>query len=116
MRQLQAVGEFEAIEPHAEKPDTQIVTFKDRKTAEKFMYGTKNIPNVGTVELAWVNTPLPPVKPTVSVDVDGDATMGNSSTNGESLKRRGGDGHTAAPEVVEVDYDVAEEDDRWMAA
>ncbi|KAL8742833.1 MAG: hypothetical protein Q9184_008187, partial [Pyrenodesmia sp. 2 TL-2023] len=115
MRHLQVVGEFEAIEPHGEKSDTQIVTFKDRKTAEKFMYGTKNIPNVGMVELAWVNTPLPPVKPTASMDVDGDATMSNSNTNGESVKRRGGDGHTTAPEAVEVDYDVAEEDDRWMA-
>lgn len=72
------------------------------------MYGTKNIPSVGTVELAWVNTPLPPVKPTAKSDVDGDAMMGNSSTNGDQ--------HENPTEPVEVDYDVAEEDDRWMAS
>ncbi|KAL8653570.1 MAG: hypothetical protein Q9210_002009 [Variospora velana] len=106
----QAVGEFEAIEPHAEKPDTQIVTFKDRKTAERFMYGGKNIPGVGAVELAWVNSPLPPAKAMVTVkgDADGDATMGDSgNANGGT--------HASGVENVEVDYDVAEEDDRWMA-
>lgn len=105
---MQAVGEFEAIEAHAEKPDTQIVTFKDRKTAERFMYGTKNIPSVGMVELAWVNTRLPPVRGTEKGDADGDAMMSNSNPGEEQ--------HTTNAEAAEVDYDVAEEDDRWMAS
>lgn len=72
------------------------------------MYGTKNIPSVGAVELAWVNDPLPPVKPRAKDNVDSDATMGNSSANGDE--------HTTAPDPVEMDYDVAEEDDRWTAS
>ncbi|KAL8938322.1 MAG: hypothetical protein Q9216_003960 [Gyalolechia sp. 2 TL-2023] len=105
---LFAIGEFEAIEAHAEKPDTQIVTFKDRKTAERFMYGTKNIPSVGAVELAWINTPLPPVRPTEKGDVDEDTIMSSSNPSGEQP--------TTNAEAAEVDYDVAEEDDRWMAS
>lgn len=120
---LFAIGEFEAIESSAEKPDTQIITFKDRYTAERFMYGTKNIPSVGTVELAWVNTPLPPVmRQNVEKggDADGDAMMVGNVRNDGSV---GGGGEqqqhgmvTTAEANVEVDYDVAEEDDRWMAS
>lgn len=106
---MQAVGEFEAVEAHAERPDTQVVTFKDRKTAERFIYGPKNIPSVGTVELAWVNAPSPPVKTSEKGDVDGDAMMSNSNNPS-------GEQHTTNAEAAEVDYDVAEEDDRWMAS
>src|SRR5580700_957750 len=54
------VGDFTNIET---TPECTFITFKDRFTAEKFMYGTSNgeIPSVGKVELAWVQTPLPPV-------------------------------------------------------
>ena len=100
------MGEYEAIEQHAEKPDTQIVTFKDRKTAERFMYGTKSIPSVGKVELAWVNTP-PQVRPVTKQDGDDDAVMANADTNGNQP--------STTAEAAEVDYDVAEEDDRWLA-
>ncbi|KAL9593118.1 MAG: hypothetical protein Q9219_007674, partial [cf. Caloplaca sp. 3 TL-2023] len=105
---LFAIGEFDAIEPHAGKPDTQIVTFKDRKTAERFMYGVKTIPSVGTVELAWVNAPLPPVKPAQKEETNGDAMPSNGHANGNQ--------HPIHAENTEVDYDVAEEDDRWMAS
>ncbi|KAI4194585.1 MAG: hypothetical protein LQ348_002610 [Seirophora lacunosa] len=110
---LFAVGEFEAIEAHPEKSDTQVITFKDRKTAERFMHGVKDIPGVGAVELAWVNGPLVPAGKATVVrggDAEGDATMGNSNANG------GPPPHASGVENVEVDYDVAEEDDRWMAS
>lgn len=126
---VQVVGEFEAIEAHPEKPDTQIVTFKDRKTAERFMYGGgagKNIPGVGAVELAWVNSssssPLPPPAKAMAMatavkgdDADGDATMGNNGgqANGGTTTTTHASGGV---DNVEVDYDVAEEDDRWMAS
>lgn len=71
------------------------------------MYGSKNIPSVGKVELAWVNTPLPPVQSATKLDTDDDATMGNTNTISNQ--------QTTTAEVGEVDYDVAEEDDRWMA-
>ncbi|KAL9017258.1 MAG: hypothetical protein Q9185_005423 [Variospora sp. 1 TL-2023] len=130
---LFAIGEFEAIETHPEKADTQIVTFKDRKTAERFMYGGgagKNIPGVGAVELAWVNSsassssPLPPAKAMATAtvkgdDADGDATMGNNGghANGGTTTTTTTTTHASGGvDTVEVDYDVAEEDDRWMAS
>ncbi|RPB01210.1 hypothetical protein L873DRAFT_1842571 [Choiromyces venosus 120613-1] len=48
--------EVEGIEPHPEQDDMQIVTFKDRRTAEKFIYTGNDIPNVGEVTLAWFNS------------------------------------------------------------
>ncbi|KAL8670817.1 MAG: hypothetical protein Q9168_004665 [Polycauliona sp. 1 TL-2023] len=111
---LFGVGEYEAIEQHAEKPDAQIVTFKDRKTAERFMYGVKDIPSVGKVELAWVNTALvaPPVRSSAAkLDTEDDAVMSNTdNTNGNQPAAT-----TTTAEAAEVDYDVAEEDDRWLA-
>ncbi len=72
------------------------------------MYGSKNILAVGKVELAWVSTPLPPVRSATKMDTDDDAAMSNTETNGNQPS-------TTTAEATEVDYDVAEEDDRWMA-
>lgn len=100
----QGIGEFEAIELLATKPDTLIITFKDRATAEKFMYGGKDVPSVGKLELAWYNAPSAAAQiPTKASNPDGDVGMVGANADGNS-------GH-AAP--VEMDYDVAEEDDRW---
>ncbi|KAJ6789275.1 hypothetical protein PWT90_02141 [Aphanocladium album] len=54
-------GEFESVESNAGKT---MVSFPDRKTAEKFYFSLqgKELPGVsGNLELSWVNTPLPPV-------------------------------------------------------
>ena len=83
----------------------QVITFKDRRTAEKFMYGSKNIPSVGQVELAWVNTPPAPLHPATKTNTGEDSMMANSNTNG--------DHHANTADAADVDYDVAEEDDRW---
>ena len=103
----QGIGEFESIET-SPSHDAQVITFKDRFTAEKLMYGPKDIPGVGKVELSWVNTPLPPVT-FPAAKLDGDLEMGGVGPNEENGDG-GRDGHHAAQEV---DYDVAEEDDRW---
>ncbi|MCJ1403825.1 hypothetical protein MMC11_007048 [Xylographa trunciseda] len=111
------IGEFENIDTSASK-DSQIITFKDRFTAEKLMYGPKDIPGVGKVEFSWVNTPLPPVVlPAAKQEEDGvgdaDMEMGGVAAESEDGRDHGGGGHHGhAP--AEVDYDVAEEDDRWM--
>lgn len=74
------------------------------------MYGTKDIASVGKVELAWVNTPLPPVAAVKKADPeDGDTGMEGASAEGDTSN-----GGKAAAVAPEVDYDVAEEDDRWM--
>ena len=85
------------------------MTFKDRFTAEKFIHSSKDIPSVGKVDFAWVNTPLPPVSGLGSTkqsgaNGDGDTGMGDAN----------GDGDNSMKHAVEVDYDVAEDDDRWM--
>ncbi len=103
---MKGIGEYESITPRADRPETtQLITFKDRFTAEKFMYGTKDIPSVGKLDFEWVNTPLPPVK-VVKKD-DGDTGMAGASADGDNSADKG-------LGVGEVDYDVAEEDDRWM--
>lgn len=75
--------------------------------AEKFMFGPKDIPSVGKVELAWVNTSLPPVRSATQAGPEEGTTAAKSNTNGHQ--------HAVTAEPTEVDYDVAEEDDRWMA-
>ena len=72
------------------------------------MYGPKDIPGVGKVEFSWLNTPLPPVT-LPAAKLDGDLEMGGLGTDQENGDG-GRDGHHGAQEV---DYDVAEEDDRW---
>ena len=59
----QGLGEFLHIEPqHPDRPsEAQVVTFKDRYTAEQFVYGTKDIPGVGRVEMSWVGGTVVPV-------------------------------------------------------
>lgn len=99
----QGVGEYTAIGPHPDNSDTQIITFKDRPTAESFMYGIKEIPNVGKLEFNWHNAPAAPSQVAVKqAGTDGDVGMGGM-TNAES-----GEGHRAMP--VE-DYDTAEDYD-----
>lgn len=83
----------------------QVIIFKDRFTAESFMYGTKEVPSVGKLEFEWVNIPLPAVRSTMKAAViGGDTGMGGASTDGDNTDKG----------AMEVDYDVAEEDDRWM--
>ena len=71
------------------------------------MYGIKDIPNVGTVELSWHNTPnnnndVSASATAKQASVDGDVGMGGTNAGEEEAKRE-------VPPVVE-DYDVAEED------
>jgi hypothetical protein len=55
--------------------------------------------------LSWVSTPLPPVKLLLT---DKDVEMGGTDAiNGVANQN-------PPTEQREVDYDVAEEDDRWM--
>ncbi|PQE23227.1 hypothetical protein CJF31_00006960 [Rutstroemia sp. NJR-2017a BVV2] len=95
------------------------ITFKDRHTAEKFMYGLPNgeIPSVGKVELAWMQTPLPPVnlsKPEAATtskmeDVEGDAMADDSSpTHGNGGAGPANDQRDAREDI---DYDVADDND-----
>lgn len=102
---MQGIGEFENIEANPDRKDSQVITFKDRFTAEKLMYGSTEMPSVGKVEFAWVNTPLPAVTPTTKVH-DGDVHMADQEA---------GSAMADGARTADVDYDVAEDDDRWLA-
>lgn len=71
------------------------------------MYGSKDIPSVGKVELTWFNTPLPTVSLPVKQDLTANGDLERSSIGavGDAMDKGA---------AAEVDYDVAEDDDRWM--
>ncbi|KAJ9137329.1 RNA recognition motif-containing protein [Pleurostoma richardsiae] len=135
---LFSIGEFTDIQ---ETPGVTQITFKDRKTAEKFYHSltpAKEIPGVsGPVEFAWVNNtaggPIPTASATAASDggstagagagapgngtakqaAAADVAMSGSAANGGADKTPAG---TAAPqqqhqEHAEMDYDVADEND-----
>lgn len=68
------------------------------------MYGSKDLPSVGKVELTWYNAPSISTPTSAKpVNPDGDVGMGGANADGDT-------GHAVS---TEMDYDVAEEDDRW---
>lgn len=86
------MGEFDNIEP-LDNGRSQVVTFKDRPTAELFYYGNREIESLGKVEMAWHNATKPPAPE-------------NANTTQQSP--------VAPTKAMDVDYDVAEEpEDRW---
>ena len=71
------------------------------------MYGTKDIPSVGKLELSWYNAPsLPPPMTSKLANADGDVEMrGGSHDVGQS--------HSGPQLAADMDdYDVADDDDR----
>jgi len=77
------------------------------------MYGLPGgeLPSVGKVELAWVQTPLPPINlsaPVKSEDSamdEGDAMVPTFTPAHADVKRE---------QVENLDYDVAEDDNEWI--
>ncbi|KAK8207037.1 CCCH zinc finger and RRM domain-containing protein [Phyllosticta capitalensis] len=124
--------EFESVEPFPDAKNAQVVAFKERYVAENFMHQTASIPSIGAVSLSWA--PNPPIMlPTPSASAPTDiAKPTDASTTDVSM---GGDGdvggigaadehdHVAAEPEADPDQvrmpenlDVADDDDRWMAA
>lgn len=65
------------------------------------MYGSKDIPSVGKLEFSWVNMSTPPIRPNPKpMTFEGNGGMRDVTTDDKI--------------TTDVDYDVAEEDDRWM--
>ena len=108
---MQGVGEFTDLEI---TPERTAITFKDRFTAEKLMYGLPGgeIPSVGKVDLSWIQTPLPPVNVAALKGLkDEDATMDEGDAMAHtSSPARGGLAHEQAENI---DYDVAD-DSEWV--
>ncbi|KAF4865831.1 putative RNA-binding protein [Colletotrichum siamense] len=111
---LLGIGEFTDINT---TPSNTQVTFKDRKTAEKFYYGLTNheIPGVdGKLELSWVATPPVSAKNAAengaskySGAMDQDVAIGNAAPNGSSAITL----DQQSEQQPEMDYDVADDDD-----
>ncbi|KAK1998748.1 RNA recognition domain-containing protein [Colletotrichum falcatum] len=110
---LLGVGEFTDIRT---TPSETEVTFKDRKTAEKFFYGLpkQEIPGIdGQLELSWVSRSLPPIKMTENAAskhqdaTDHDMIMGNGAPNESSVTVL----DQQPEQQPEMDYDVADDDD-----
>ncbi|KAH7160309.1 hypothetical protein B0J13DRAFT_540942 [Dactylonectria estremocensis] len=104
------LGEFESVDP---SPSVTHVSFQDRKTAERFYYSLhgKELPGVeGRLDLAWVSTPLPPVKThavAAAEDTDGAMTGFNDAPHEEAEPVR-----QREERAVDMDYEVAD-DDGW---
>ncbi|KAB5572504.1 elongation factor 2 [Coniochaeta sp. 2T2.1] len=128
---LFGIGEFTDIR---ESPTSTTITFKDRKTAEKFFYGlpNKTIPGVeGTVELSWLSDQNHQQGPSSSTPGSSPGASGFANGGGGGQKHAaGGDKDVAMQmhdnheqqqqgeeqqgerEDGEMDYDVAG-DDQW---
>jgi hypothetical protein len=81
-------------------------------TEFQFISTATEIPNVGKVELFWVNN-TPTAAPAAATTpakqetaIDNDVAMGEHANGSTDHSVRSG----------EVDYDVADDEDRWMAA
>ncbi|KFZ17608.1 hypothetical protein V502_04514 [Pseudogymnoascus sp. VKM F-4520 (FW-2644)] len=120
---LLGVGEYADIET---TPKSTSITFKDRFTAEKFMYGISNseIPGVGKVDLAWIQTPLPPVVLPSAAPVAKPDTARNDQENRDTDMGGSGEGDAMAQDLPrgpaqsqkreqqELDYDIGD-DNEW---
>ncbi|KAM3449037.1 hypothetical protein MY3296_007235 [Beauveria thailandica] len=118
-------GDFESVVSGAEKT---MVSFPDRKTAEKFYFSLqgKELPGVsGKLELSWVNTPLPPVGTGgASSAPDGPSAIDKAATEsedvGEDFGNMGGEegGYAGVGQVrqdepkreVNMDYEMPDEE------
>lgn len=75
--------------------------------AEKFLAQAKDIPHIGNVELSWAATPSHAPS---TLAASSDTIAAAALNNGTDVKM------DEAPETTkaEVDYDVADDDDRWL--
>ncbi|KAL4870049.1 hypothetical protein BDV12DRAFT_65121 [Aspergillus spectabilis] len=118
---LIGVGEYESITPNPSEEESLIIAFKERYIAEKFMFGPRNIPSVGEIQLAWVPNPpisLPSTNHQMSTPseaktgFDEDTIMGSGPVDQNGGLSKGG-GVAGTGMNADVDYDVAEVDDSW---
>ncbi|KAF4632222.1 hypothetical protein G7Y89_g5900 [Cudoniella acicularis] len=105
---LLGIGEYASLEV---TPSRASITFKDRFTAEKFMYGLHNgeVPSVGKVDLAWVSTPLPPIN-LASIKTE-DITMDEGDAMMMATDSSPAHGVHDREQVENIDYDVADDND-----
>jgi len=101
--------DFESIEPHPDRQDAQVIVFKERYIAEGFIGAATKIPNVGPVELSWVANP--PINMTA---VDFTPTKQDQIATDDDNKMEVLENGSADFRNADMDYDVADDEDRWM--
>ncbi|TVY15741.1 putative RNA-binding protein [Lachnellula arida] len=116
---LLGIGEYTDLDI---TPPKTSITFKDRFTAEKFMYGLPGgeLPSVGKVDMAWVQTPLPPTNlststPTATATATAPKAEDSAMDEGDAMVPTYTPEHTAhlkREHVENLDYDVAD-DNEW---
>lgn len=98
------------VQSHPDRKDAALLTFKERYVAEKFINQAKDIPHIGPVELSWVvNSNVSASTPSSSTAFSSSATFGNGNANGDVKMDEAQDVGRA-----DIDYDVADDDDRWL--
>ncbi|ODA76747.1 hypothetical protein RJ55_08018 [Drechmeria coniospora] len=115
-RFLLNLGEFESVET---SPSVTHVSFRDRKSAEKFYFSLngQELQGVeGKLELTWVSTPLPPVSveqqpgrataTTTTEDAMAEVEINNTTSHEDSAQVEVPDRH------ADMDYEVGD-DDAW---
>lgn len=95
--------ESATIQPSSERQDAALVSFTERYKAESFVSAAaKEIPHIGKCELSWVPNAVvaAPYSATGLDDVNMDSNVAETPTNGSR---------------ADIDYDVADDDNRWLA-
>lgn len=74
---LMSIGEYEKAVRSSENPDSVLISFKDRSTAESLFYGSRDLPEIGNVSMNWVSGPsnTASVENDTSVSMNSDVTM-----------------------------------------
>ena len=97
------------IASHTDRKDAAVVAFTERYKAEQFYAQARDIPHIGKVELSWVAN-APSAVTTAANPVPG--SNGAQYTESGDKDVRMGDGQDGAR--GDIDYDVADDDDRWL--
>lgn len=96
------------VSAHPERKDAALLSFKERYLAEKFIGQANDIPHIGKVELSWVANSNVPAQTPISA-TPGSSALGNGNGEKDVSMDDAQDSGRA-----ELDYDVGDDDDRWL--
>lgn len=114
---LFSISPFQGIDQDPDKPQGRsvIVTYAERFQAEMLIDKGRNIPGIGDVEMRWVAGPVPAQQTNNGISKldghgdDGDAHMTDDTESRDVAAVRRD--RTEDQHLVEIDYDVASEDE-----
>lgn len=106
--------ESASISTHPDRKDAAIVAFKERYKAEQFLAtAAREIPHIGKCELSWV--PNNQLSGAAAATVAGNVTPASSTTETGNFEQPDMDMDDERQQLGRGgEYDVADDDDRWM--